>query len=117
MSVIFGETLKMRGRCIKKSALLTVLIFLFVLSCVSTITPSDKTASKLLEDYYSFYEEKDVYVTIINRGEFIEDCQCYPIEFFIGSGSSNSKKIFYFHKNESGSFEIEKFKFGIKHSS
>jgi hypothetical protein len=107
----------MGGRDIKKSALSAVFILLFVLSCVATTTPSDKTAVNLLKDYYSYYEEKEVYAKIIGRGEFIKDCECYPIEFFIGSDSSSSKRTFYFHKNGSGAFEIKKFKFGIKHSS
>jgi hypothetical protein len=107
----------MGGRGIKKSVMSTVLIFLLVASCFSTIVPSDKKAVKLLKEYYSFYEEKEINAKIVNRGKFIKDCKCYPIEFFIDSDSGNNKRTFYFHKNGSGTIEIKKFKFGIKYSS
>ncbi len=98
-------------------SLLFALIFL-VTGCFSSWTPSDDEAVRLLKDYYSFYKKMGIEAEIINRGDFITECKCYPIEFQIAHSTNGTyKKTFYFAKNNSGAVEIKKFKFGIKNAT
>lgn len=86
--------------------------------CMSAWKVSDEEAVILLKDYYSFYEEKGVDAEIVNRGRFSQDCECYPIEFYISEADRESfRKTFYFYKNGDGTAGIKKFKFGTKYDS
>jgi hypothetical protein len=99
--------------------LFLAIIFLQLLAgCYSTLTLSDEDAVKLLKNYYSFYEQKGVDAEIIKRGEFIKECNCYPIEFHvIHLENGTYDRTFYFYKNGNGTPEIKKFKYGVKYSS
>ncbi len=86
--------------------------------CLATMEPSDAEAVKLLKNYYSYYEEKGVDVTIMNRGSQLEECKCTPIEFLITHSEKDiNKKTFYFFKNAKGDYVIKKFKYGVKFTS
>jgi hypothetical protein len=97
--------------------LLIILSFHLLTGCLFSWSPSDEEAVELLKNYYSYYEEKGVEARVINRGKFIEECNCYPIEFqIIQSKKLVFNKTFYFYKNGDGTAGIKKFKFGVKHS-
>ncbi len=92
------------------------LISLFYVSCVPTWIPSDKEAARLVREHYLFYDNgESVQATIVNRGEIIGECDCYPIIFKIvfTSGRKNNK-TFYFYKNKSGNVEADEFMKRIK---
>ncbi len=90
--------------------LLAVVIFLIVTGCSSKWSLSDEEAIKIVKDYYSFNEAKEVDVKILNRGEFISECKCYPIEFQITHlNYGHFKTTFYFYKKD-GRIDIKKFK-------
>ena len=83
---------------------LMILVFLIMTACSLPSSLSDREAVKLVHDYFLFHHGgEDVIASVAERGEYIEDCDCFPITFKIiyPSGRDNHK-TFYFHKDGSG---------------
>jgi hypothetical protein len=70
--------------------------------------PSDSEANYLVENYYLFTRAgKEIDAEIIERGEFIRQCKCFPIKFRImGQKQESFEKTFYFFKNQTGIVEV-----------
>ncbi|MBI4683182.1 MAG: hypothetical protein HY757_08805 [Nitrospirae bacterium] len=96
------------------SGYLLIMIIFSLNSGCSARAPSDEEAARLVKDYYLFfYSGKQVEVKIIQRGEFIKENQCYPIEFIIiPSGQQSFIKTFYFFMNKDNKVEMREFKSG-----
>lgn len=99
------------------NCVLILIVFSLNVGCTAW-SPSDDEAVRLVKEYYLFfYSGKEVEVQIIQRGAYIEENKCYPIEFLIVSPEQEGfKKIFYFFKNEKGKVAIREFQFGQKNS-
>jgi hypothetical protein len=62
----------------------TIAVLLLLTGCSSPWLPSDETAVQLVNDYYLFYHSGEkVKSSVIERGEYIKECECYPIKFKI----------------------------------
>jgi hypothetical protein len=87
----------------------TLLVFA---GCNSSYTFSDSEAVKLVKSYYLFYHQgREVEARVMHRGEYIEDCECYPLTFEIRSkGRSNVSKAFYFFRDKSGTLDIREYR-------
>ena len=89
---------------------LLIPVFLFFIACSSSWLLSDEEAVKLVHDYYLFYHGGEkVKASVVERGEFIEKCECYPIKFKLIFSRRNNNMTFYFYKNGSGEVTIKKF--------
>jgi len=88
-----------------------ILALLFFIGCVPSWNPSDKQAAKLVRSYYLFNDSGEaVQATVAKRGEFIEECECFPIKFKITfSNRKINNKTFYFYKNTAGNVAIKEF--------
>jgi hypothetical protein len=84
-------------------------VFILLTGCSSLWLPSDETAAQLVNDYYLFYHSGEkVKASVIERGEFIKECECYPIKFkIIFSNQRNNNKTFYFYKKKSGEVALK----------
>lgn len=100
---------------INKNILLSLLILIPVLifhaGCSSSQFLSDNDAVKLVKDHYLFnFDGKNVEAELIERGSFIEKCNCYPIKFKIYlPNSRNKNKTLYFYKNAYGKISVRAF--------
>ena len=113
-----SESGSVRFMKIKTWTFLLIALSLTLHGCMSSWNVTDEEAVTLLKDYYSFYEEKGVDAEIVSRGEFSQDCECYPIEFHISHADRDRfNKTFYFYKNTDGTAGIKKFKFDMKYNS
>lgn len=116
-------TLKIKGREMMKKVIdirkiTKISILLMALSLLTAFTacspmwsPSDQEAVKLLKDHYSFYNNgESIEAEVIERDEYNEECECYPVRFKIAyeSGRDNHK-TFYIYKNDYGNATIRRF--------
>lgn len=90
---------------------LLIPVFLILTACSLPSSLSDKEAVKLVRDYFLFnHGGEEVIASVAERGEFMEDCECFPIIFkIIYSSGRNNHKTFYFYKNGSGEVSVRKF--------
>ena len=91
-------------------------VLLIYAGCSSSWSPSDEEAVQLVKGYYLYYHDgKDVDAEVIERGEYIKECKCYPIKLrVVFSENRSQKKTFYFFENKSGNVDVREYRFGIK---
>lgn len=108
----------MSGPNIKKSVyiLLSITMLMLPAGCHVFWEPSDKEALNIVRVHYFFTGKgKVVKAEIIERGDFIKECKCYPIKFQITLQDERSfQKTFYFFKNEMGEINMSEFEHGLR---
>ncbi len=90
-------------------SLFFIAVLLLFVACSSSWSPSNDQAAKLVEEYYLFsHGGQRVKASVVERGEYIKKCDCYPIKFKLIFSKRNNNMTFYFHKNESGKVAVRK---------
>ena len=91
--------------------LLVITASLLYTGCSASWLPSNEEAVQLVKDHYLFfYGGKEVEAKVIERGKYMDECECYPIRFkIIFSNKSNDDKTFYFYKDGFGEGDLKSY--------
>jgi hypothetical protein len=104
----YKKSIKGAGYLLPFYLVLLVCALLVYAGCNSSYTFSDSESVKLVKNYYLFYHEgREVEARVMHRGEYMEDCECYPLTFEIRSkGRQRISKTFYFFRDQAGKMDI-----------
>lgn len=100
-------------------SLLIIPSLLLIAGCTLSWNTSDEEAVKLLQGHYLYYKDgQHIEAKVIKRGEFINECNCYAVDFEITrTNNLVENRTFYIFKSKNGSIDIRKYKFGLNHIS
>ena len=91
-------------------------MIIILIGCSSFSSVDDKELVKIAKSYYSFnYNKNGIKMAVVERSKYDKECDCYPVRFIMTRPRQSSiKRTLYFFKNDSGTFEVRKFEYGIK---
>jgi len=74
--------------------------------------PSDEKITSLVESYYLYFHGgKQVQAKVVERGKFMDECNCYPVKLEICTPERTTcNKTFYIFKNSYGEIEATEYK-------